>query len=243
MTLIIAEAGVNHNGDIELAKDLVYAAKESGADIVKFQTFKTELCLTKSTPIVPYQKNTKRNFLTQYDLIKNLELTYDQFKIIKELADNIGIEFLSTGFDNLSLKFLDELGIKRFKIPSGELTNLPYLRDICKFQKPILLSTGMSNLIEIEKSLNIFLNSGINKNDITILHCTTQYPTPIQDVNLDSMLTIAKKFKTNIGYSDHTEGIDVAVLAVAMGANVIEKHLTLDKNFDGPDHKASINPK
>ena len=243
MTLIIAEAGVNHNGDIELAKDLVYAAKESGADIVKFQTFRTELCLTKSTPIVPYQKKTNENFETQYDLIKDLELSFEEFIIIKEVADNIGIEFLSTGFDNSSLQFLNNLGLKRFKVPSGEITNLPYLREISNFQKPIILSTGMADLIEIEKSLNIFLNAGFTKNNITILHCSTQYPTPPVDVNLNSMLTIANKFKTDVGYSDHTEGIDVAVLAVAMGAHVIEKHITIDKNFNGPDHKASINPR
>ena len=190
MTLIIAEAGVNHNGDLEIAKDLVYAAKEAGADIIKFQTFKTEFCLTRSTPIVPYQKKTNNNLENQYDLIKNLELSFDEFIILKELSDKIGIEFLSTGFDNLSLEFLNNLGIKRFKIPSGEITNLPYLRKIGKFKKPIILSTGMANLDEIESSLNIFLDSGIKKNNITILHCTSQYPTKAEDVNLNSMLTL-----------------------------------------------------
>ena len=243
MTLIIAEAGVNHNGDLKLAKELVYAAKDSGADIVKFQTFKTELGMTKSTPIVPYQKKGKVNLKTQYDLIKELELSFQDFREIKNLANNIGIEFLSTGFDNKSLDFLNQLGVKRFKVPSGEITNLPYLRKIGNFGKPVIMSTGMANLNEIANSLEILLNSGLDKSNITILHCTTQYPTLIKDVNLNAMITIANKFKTKVGYSDHTEGIDVAISAVAMGASVIEKHLTLDRNFDGPDHQASIEPK
>ena len=231
MTLIIAEAGVNHNGDLEIAKDLVHAAKESGADVIKFQTFKTELCLTRSTPIVPYQKKTNKALKTQYELIRNLELSFEKFKVIKELADKIGIEFLSTGFDDPSIEFLNNLGVKRFKVPSGEITNLPYLRNISQFKKPVILSTGMANLNEIDSSLNIFLNSGMEKENITILHCTTQYPTLVDDVNLNAMITIANKFKTNVGYSDHTDGIDISISAVAMGASIIEKHLTLDKNF------------
>ena len=242
MTLIIAEAGVNHNGDLEIAKDLVHAAKESGADVIKFQTFKTELCLTRSTPIVPYQKKTNKALKTQYELIRNLELSFEKFKVIKELADKIGIEFLSTGFDDPSIEFLNNLGVKRFKVPSGEITNLPYLRNISQFKKPVILSTGMANLNEIDSSLNIFLNSGMEKENITILHCTTQYPTLVDDVNLNAMITIANKFKTNVGYSDHTDGIDISISAVAMGASIIEKHLTLDKNFEGPDHRASIEP-
>mgnify|MGYP001446924811 CR=1 FL=1 len=242
MTTIIAEAGVNHNGEIELAKELIYAAKESGADIVKFQTFKTDNCISKSTPIVPYQSKGKKDLKTQYELVKDLELSFEEFIILKELSDKIGIEFLSTGFDIQSLDFLENLGIKRYKVPSGEITNLPYLRKISTFRKPVIMSTGMSNLDEIEKALSIFLEEGIKKNDLTILHCTTQYPTLVEDVNLNAMITIANKFDVKVGYSDHTQGVDIAVSAIAMGASVIEKHLTLDRNLIGPDHQASIEP-
>ncbi len=242
MTLIIAEAGINHNGDINLAKELIHAAKESGADIVKFQTFKTDLCITKDTPIVDYQKENCIEKNTQYELVKNLELSFEQFEDLKNYSEKLEIEFLSTGFDLPSLEFLNKIKIKRFKIPSGEITNFPYLRKISSFKKPVIISTGMANIIEINNALDIFLNEGISKNNITILHCTTQYPTSAKDVNLNAMQTISKIFDINVGYSDHTEGVDIALSAVAMGAIVIEKHLTIDKNLKGPDHKASIEP-
>ena len=243
MTLVIAEAGVNHNGDINLAKELIYQAKNCGADIIKFQTFKTEYGISKKTPIVPYQLSSNKTYKTQYELIKDLELSYDEFRYLKEYSDNIGIEFLSTAFDIPSIRFINEIGIKRFKIPSGEITNLPYLREISKYEKPVIISTGMAEMFEIEEALKVFLKQGLSKRDIFILHCTTQYPAAKEEVNLKAMIAIRNKFKTQVGYSDHTEGIDIALSAVSMGAKIIEKHITLDKNLNGPDHKASIEPK
>ena len=243
MTLVIAEAGVNHNGDIDIAKELIYQAKYCGADIIKFQTFITKLGISKKTPIVPYQNKNNKTYNTQYDLIKDLELSFDQFRYLKEYSDKIGIEFLSTAFDIPSIKFLNQIGIKRFKIPSGEINNLPYLREISKYKKPIIISTGMAEIFEIEDALKVFLSKGFSKKNISILHCTTQYPTPPEDVNLKAMISISNLFKTQVGYSDHTKGIDIALSAVAMGAKVIEKHFTLNKNAVGPDHKASIEPK
>ena len=243
MTLVIAEAGVNHNGDINLAKKLIYEAKNCGADIIKFQTFKTELGISKQTPIVPYQLSNNKTYKTQYELIKDLELSFDEFRDLQEYSDNIGIEFLSTAFDIPSIRFLNEIGIKRFKIPSGEITNLPYLREISTYKKPVIISTGMAEMFEIEAALQVFLKKGLTKRNICILHCTTQYPAAKEEVNLKAMITIKNKFKTKVGYSDHTEGIDIALSAVSMGAEIIEKHITLDKNLKGPDHKASIEPK
>ena len=243
MTLVIAEAGVNHNGDINIAKELIYEAKDCGADIIKFQTFKTELGISKKTPIVPYQSRNNKTFKTQYELIKELELSYDQFILLKEYSDKIGIEFLSTAFDIQSIRFLNEIGIKRFKIPSGEITNLPYLRAISEYQKPVIISTGMAEMLEIGEALKVFLNKGYSTQNISILHCTTEYPATPDEVNLKAMITILEEFNTQVGYSDHTEGIDIAIAAVALGAKVIEKHLTLNRNFIGPDHQASIEPK
>lgn len=243
MTLVIAEAGVNHNGDINIAKELIYEAKNCGADIIKFQTFKTEFGISKKTPIVPYQSKNNNTYKTQYELIKNLELSFDQFRYLKEYSDNIGIEFLSTAFDIPSIRFLNEIGIKRFKIPSGEITNLPYLREISKYNKPVIISTGMAEMFEIDEALQVFLRKGLSKRNIFILHCTTQYPAAKEEVNLKAMISIGNQFKTQVGYSDHTEGIDISLTAVSMGAKIIEKHITLDKNLKGPDHKASIEPK
>ncbi len=243
MTLVIAEAGVNHNGDINLAKELIYEAKDCGADIIKFQTFKADLGISKNAPIVPYQARNNKTYKTQYELIKDLELSFEEFRYLKEYSDDIGIEFLSTPKDIPSIRFLNEIGIKRWKIPSGEITNLPYLREISIYKKPVIISTGMAEIFEIDEALNVLLKQGFSKKNISILHCTTQYPAAPEEVNLKAMISISNKFKTEVGYSDHTEGTNIALFAVAMGAKVIEKHITLDKNLIGPDHKASIEPK
>lgn len=235
--IIIAEAGVNHNGSLENAFKLIEAAKEAGADYVKFQTFKTELCISKAAPLAEYQKQTSGKVETQFDLVKKLELSEDtHFELIKK-CNECGIKFLSTGFDIPSLRFLNSLGMDFFKVPSGEITNLPYLREIASFKKRIVLSTGMTDITEIQDALEVF--KGL---EVTVLHCNTEYPTPMEDVNLKAMLTIGEQLKVPIGYSDHTLGIEVPTAAVALGAKVIEKHFTLDKNMTGPDHKASLEP-
>jgi N,N'-diacetyllegionaminate synthase len=235
--IIIAEAGVNHNGSLQNAFKLIEAAKDAGADYVKFQTFKTELCISKDAPLAEYQKKTTEKVETQFDLVKKLELSEDtHFKLIEKCKE-CGIKFLSTGFDIPSLNFLNSLGMDFFKVPSGEITNLPYLREIAKFKKQIVLSTGMTDIQEIKDALEVF--RGL---DVTVLHCNTEYPTPMVDVNLKAMLTIQSELNVPIGYSDHTLGIEVPVAAVALGAKVIEKHFTLDKNMVGPDHKASLEP-
>ena len=242
MVLIIAEAGVNHNGRLDLAKKLVDAAISSGADVVKFQTFKAENLVTVNAKKANYQiKNTSPEE-SQFDMLKKLELSFDQQIKLKEYCDRKNIEFLSTGFDLDSLSFLKELNLKRYKIPSGEITNLPYLRLIGSFKKPIILSTGMSNINEIKDALEELNHGGTTNDLITVLHCTTQYPAPFDDVNLRAMQTIRNKLNVSVGYSDHTNGIEISLAAVALGAKVIEKHLTLDKNLDGPDHKASLEP-
>lgn len=241
-TIIIAEAGVNHNGDIEKAKELISAAATSGADYVKFQTFVTELNVSKSAPKANYQKENTGNAESQFEMIKKLELSFDNFKELNNYANICNIKFLSTGFDFPSIDFLDELGIDFFKIPSGEITNLPYLIHIAKKRKRVIISTGMASIEEIKRALQVLTNNGIKKEDITVLHCNTQYPTPMHDVNLKAMLHIQKEFDLTIGYSDHTLGIEVPIAAVALGARVIEKHFTLDKNLPGPDHKASLEP-
>jgi len=241
-TIIIAEAGVNHNGKIELAKELIKYAADSGADYVKFQTFVTELNVSKSAPKAAYQEKNTGNTESQFEMIKKLELSFDDFKVLNDYANACNIKFLSTGFDFPSIDFLDELGIDFFKIPSGEITNLPYLEHIAKKEKKVIISTGMATIEEIKSALQILTNNGLNKNDITVLHCNTEYPTPMQDVNLKAMLHIQKEFDVAIGYSDHTLGIEVPIAAVALGARIIEKHFTLDKNLPGPDHKASLEP-
>lgn len=237
---IIAEAGVNHNGSLKTAKKMVDVAKLSGADAIKFQTFKAENIVTRNTLKADYQvKNTGEDTL-QYSMLKQLELSYFDFCEIKEYCDDSGIEFLSTPFDLESIGFLQELGIRLFKIPSGEITNFPYLKKIGQTGLPVIMSTGMSTLDEIGDAIMVLKKYG--SRDISLLHCTTEYPAPLASVNLKAMQTIAEIFNLPVGYSDHTEGIVVSVAAAAMGAVVIEKHFTLDRNMEGPDHKASLVP-
>lgn len=239
-TLIIAEAGVNHNGSLELAKKLALAAKECGADIVKFQTAKLESLVSRFAEMAEYQKKNIGEEMSQKEMLKKLLLSYDEFRELSAYCDSIGIKFLSTPFDIDSVDFLEELGCEIWKIPSGEITNLPYLVKIAKTHKPVILSTGMSDLYEVHECLKLLKKHGAE--DITLLHCTTQYPTPFEDVNLNAMLTLKKQFGCEVGYSDHTSGIEVPIAAVAMGAGVIEKHFTLDRVMEGPDHKASLEP-
>lgn len=237
--LIIAEAGVNHNGDIKIAKKLVDAAKESGADIVKFQTAKLESLVSKAAPMAEYQKRNIGKDGSQIEMLRKLLLSYDEFLELAEYCGHQGIQFLSTPFDIESIHFLDDL-VEVWKIPSGEITNLPYLIEIAKTGKKIILSTGMSSMEEVEAAVMVLRKYGAG--ELILLHCTTQYPTPYEEVNLRAMITLKEKFGIAVGYSDHTEGIGVPVAAVAMGASVIEKHFTLDKEMEGPDHKASLEP-
>jgi N-acetylneuraminate synthase/N,N'-diacetyllegionaminate synthase len=239
-TLIIAEAGVNHNGDLNIAYKLCKAAKEAGADIVKFQTWKTEKIITKDVAMASYQENNIEEKESQYDMLKKLELAYNDFTLIKEYCKKIGITFASTADDSDSLEFLLKLGIPFIKIGSSEITNIPYLREMGSKKMPIILSTGMSYLSDVGNAIRIIQKAG--SNDISVLHCTTNYPCPYDEVNLDSMNTLKAAFKLPVGYSDHTVGIEVAIAAVAMGATIIEKHFTLDKNMEGPDHVASTDP-
>jgi N,N'-diacetyllegionaminate synthase len=241
-TFIIAEAGVNHNGSIEIAKKMIEVAKECGANAIKFQTFKAEKVISKYALKAEYQKQTTGEIDSQLEMVKKLELSFDDFIVLKEYCDKLNIMFLSTPFDFESIDFLNDLGLKIFKIPSGEITNLPYLEKIGKLGKKVILSTGMADLGEIEDALDILTSCGTKKEDITILHCNTEYPTPYEDVNLLAMLTIKEAFKVKVGYSDHTLGIEVPIAAVALGASVIEKHFTLDKKMEGPDHKVSLEP-
>ena len=240
---IIAEAGVNHNGSVELAKKLIDVAVESGVDAVKFQTFKAEKLVSKDAKKAEYQqKNIDNNDDSQYNMLKKLELDLATHKELMSYCNHKNIMFLSTPFDSDSIKLLDSLGLTIFKIPSGEITNLPYLREIGKLDKKVILSTGMADIGEIEDALYILLKAGTKKENITILHANTMYPTPMEDVNLKAMVTIGKTFDIAYGYSDHTLGIEVPTASVAMGASVIEKHFTLDKTMEGPDHKASLEP-
>jgi len=241
-TIIIAEAGVNHNGSIELAKKLIDVAAEAGAYFVKFQTFKAETLVTQTADKAEYQKEITNTDESQFEMIKKLELDRKTHEELIDYCKIKEIRFLSTAFDHDSIDLLAEINIPLFKIPSGEITNLPYLRHIGKMEKPIIMSTGMSTLDEVQNALNILIESGADKEQITILHCNTEYPTPMKDVNLKAMLTIKDELGVNIGYSDHTLGIEVPIAAVAMGATVIEKHFTLDRNMPGPDHAASLEP-
>ena len=242
-TMIIAEAGVNHNGSIDLAKKLIDVAADAGADYVKFQTFKAEKIVSKSAQTAAYQKtNLNDNTVSQYEMIKKLELDVDTHHILYDYCKLKNIKFLSTAFDLDSIDLLKKIGIDFYKIPSGEITNKPYIEKIATKGLPVILSTGMSTLSEIQDALDILVDGGIRTENISILHCNTEYPTPLKDVHLNAMNTIQKKFGTSIGYSDHTLGIEVSLAAVAMGANVIEKHFTLDRNMEGPDHKASLEP-
>jgi len=239
---IIAEAGVNHNGDINLAKKLIDKAVEAGVDAIKFQTFRAENLVSKNAKKAKYQIENTKNNESQYEMLKKLELSFKDFEELKKYCNKKGIIFLSTPFDEESIEFLDKLGLEIFKIPSGEITNLPYLRKIGSLKKRVIFSTGMANLGEIEDALDVLIKSGTTKEEITILHANTEYPTPFEDVNLKAMQTIACAFKIDVGYSDHTLGIEVPIAAVAMGAKVIEKHFTLDRALPGPDHKASLEP-
>lgn len=236
---IIAEAGVNHNGSFELACKLVDAAKIAGVDCIKFQTFKSKNLVSHNAQKADYQKNTTGEG-SQMDMLKKLELSYDEFLALKNYCDKVGICFLSTPFDFDSIHFLNSIDMPFWKIPSGEVTNLPYLVELAKTGKPVVMSTGMCDMDEIEAAINVLKNNGTK--EIKLLHCNTEYPTPYEDVNLKAMQTIKDAFGYEVGYSDHTKGIEVPVAAVALGATVIEKHFTLDRNMEGPDHKASLEP-
>ena len=239
-TFIIAEAGDNHNGSRELAFRLIDKAVEAGADCVKFQTFITEEIISKRAEKAEYQKVATGSDESQYQMVKKLELSFEQFRELQKYAEKRGITFLSTPFDIPSVEFLDSINIPCFKIPSGEITNLPYLIKIAETGRDVIMSTGMAELNEIESAINILREHG--SGDISLLHCNTEYPTPYEDVNLRAMLTLKEKFGVRVGYSDHTQGIEVPIAAVALGAEIIEKHFTLDHNMEGPDHKASLEP-
>lgn len=239
---IIGEAGVNHNGSIKIAKKLIDIAADAGADAIKFQTFKSENIVTKYAKKANYQKKTTNKKLSQFDMLKKLELSFENHEELIAYCKKKKIMFLSSPFDLESIDLLNRLGLKILKIPSGEITNVLYLRHIGKLKKKIILSTGMSTINEIKKALKILKYSGTQKKNIIVLHANTQYPTPMKDVNLNAMVTIGKKLKVKFGYSDHTLGIEVDIAAVAMGATVIEKHFTLDRKMEGPDHKASLEP-
>ena len=238
----IAEAGVNHNGSTELAKKLIDSAVEAGADAVKFQTFKADKLLSKWAQKADYQKQTTSVDETQYEMIKKLELDQNEHRALINYCKDKGVMFLSTPFDHDSIDLLISFEMPIFKIPSGEITNLPYLRHIGRLDKEVILSTGMANLNEVQDALEVLIKAGTSKVKITVLHATTEYPCPIDEVNLRAMQTIQAAFGVKVGYSDHTQGIEVPIAAVAMGARVIEKHFTLDRTMEGPDHKASLEP-
>ena len=240
--LIIAEAGVNHNGSLKTAKQLVEVAAEAGANMVKFQTFSADRLVTTSARKADYQNQATDETESQHAMIRKLELSREIHEELIAYCKQCGIEFFSTGFDILSIDLLVDLGLEQFKIPSGEITNLPYLRHIGKLEKPVILSTGMANLGEIETALDVLETSGTSRDQATVLHCNTEYPTPMEDVNLRAMLSIRDALGVDVGYSDHTLGIEVPVAAVALGATVIEKHFTLDRTLPGPDHRASLEP-
>ncbi len=236
---IIAEAGVNHNGSFEVACKLVEAAKASGVDCIKFQTFKSQNLVSNNAQKAEYQKETTGDG-SQIDMLKKLELSHDEFIALKNYCDRIGISFLSTPFDFDSIDFLNSIDMPFWKIPSGEVTNYPYLLALAKTGKPVIMSTGMCEMTEIEAAIKILKKNGTT--EIKLLHCNTEYPTPFVDVNLKAMQTMRDAFGVDVGYSDHTKGIEVPIAAVALGATVIEKHFTLDRNMEGPDHKASLEP-
>lgn len=238
--MIIAEAGVNHNGNIDLAKLLVDAACDSGADVIKFQTFKADHLVSATAAMADYQVRNTEKTMSQLDMLKELELTYEHFETLKDYCELKGIMFLSTPFDDESIDFLDAL-MPIYKIPSGEINNFPYLKRVASKSKPVILSTGMATLADVEKAISA-LRSVQPDIDITLLHCTTNYPAPFEEVNLRAMSTLGMAFKVNVGYSDHTLGVEIPLAAVAMGAAVIEKHFTLDKSMQGPDHRISLEP-
>ena len=241
-TLIIAEAGVNHNGSLELAKELIACAAKAGADVVKFQSFITEKSISKSAPKAEYQKQATGIAESQYEMVRKLELSRVDHEILIAECHRYGIGFFSTAFDADSFDMLVEMGLDQVKIPSGELTNLPLLRYMTRLGKPVLLSTGMATLGEIEAALEVIETSGTPRSLVTVLHCTTEYPTPMVDVNLRAMVNMKAALGVEVGYSDHTQGIEIPIAAVALGASVIEKHFTLDRSLPGPDHRASLEP-
>ncbi len=242
-TLIIAEAGVNHNGDFEIAKRLVDAAARAGADYIKFQTFKAEALVSKNAQKAEYQQtNIKEKDSSQLNMLKKLELSERQHLDLIHYCQEKNIHFFSTAFDLESINFLKSCNLNLWKIPSGEITNYPYLKKIASFGEPVIISTGMCTMEDIEQAITVLTSNGTKKEDITVLHCNTEYPTPMQDVNLKAMQTISRELGVKVGYSDHTLGIEVPIAAVALGATIIEKHFTLDRNMEGPDHKASLEP-
>ena len=241
--IIIAEAGVNHNGSLKRALKMVDIAKNCGADIIKFQTFIPNLVASKHSLIADYQKRYQKKNNSQLDLIKKLFLSFNDFKKIKKRCKEKKIEFLSTAFDHKSLAFLKSLNLSKYKIPSGEITNLPFIKEIATLNKKIILSTGMSKETEIKDAIRLIKDQGFNMNNLTLLKCTSAYPTPPKEVNLNAMMTMKKKFKVDVGLSDHTMGIEISLAAAALGAKIIEKHFTINKNLPGPDQKSSIEPK
>ena len=242
--LIIAEAGVNHNGSLDIAKKLVDKAVEAGVDIIKFQTFKSEKLVSKSAKQAEYQKKNIGSEAddSQYNMLKKLELSEQDHQELMAYCKEKGIRFWSTAFDFDSINYLHSLNLGLWKIPSGEITNYPYIKKIAQYHEPVILSTGMCEMSDITAAMNVLQKYGVQKDQITILHCNTEYPTPYEDVNLLAMQQIKKEFDVAVGYSDHTKGIEVPIAAVALGASVIEKHFTLDRNMEGPDHKASLEP-
>jgi N-acetylneuraminate synthase len=242
-TLIIAEAGVNHNGDLEIAKELIHQAAIAGADLVKFQTFTVAKLLTLDAPKADYQQDPNALTTSNYEMLKSLELSKnDHLELIQE-CKKYDIEFFSTAFDEVSLGFLLELGMSKIKIPSGEITNKPLLEFIAQFDMPVIMSTGMADLNEIQRAIEVLSKNKLTRENITILHCTSQYPASFENINLRAITSMKKKFNLNIGYSDHTLGAEASIAAVSLGASIIEKHITLDSNMPGPDHKASMEPK
>lgn len=242
-TIIIAEAGVNHNGSMEMAKAMVDVAADAGVDYIKFQTFKSELLVTSQAQQADYQKKqAKEEDNSQLSMLRKLELSEENHYELIDYCNERGVKFLSTAFDFMSLEFLSSLNLDFWKIPSGEITNYPYLKKIAQTHLPVVMSTGMCTNEDIERALNVIVNNGVSIKDIILLHCNTQYPTPYSDVNLRAMAEMSERFGVKVGYSDHTEGIDVPIAAVALGACVIEKHFTLDRTLPGPDHSASLEP-
>ena len=242
-TLIIAEAGVNHNGSIELAKKLVEKAKEAGVDYIKFQTFKASKLVTKAAKQAEYQKkNIGKEGDSQYQMLKKLELSPEEHEILIDYCHQLGIKFFSTAFDFDSIDYLHSLNLGLWKIPSGEVTNYPFLKRIAAYNEPTILSTGMCDMEDVRAAVDALYRNGLSKENLILLHCNTEYPTPFEDVNLKAMDALRKEFGVEVGYSDHTKGIEVPIAAVALGATVIEKHFTLDRNMEGPDHKASLEP-
>ena len=242
--LIIAEAGVNHNGSIEIAKQLVDKVVEAGVDFIKFQTFKAENLVSKSAKQAEYQKKNMGKVAddSQYNMLKKLELSQQDHQTLIDYCNKKKVKFFSTPFDLESIDYLHSLNLGLWKIPSGEITNYPYIKKIAQYGEPVILSTGMCELDDVTAAMNALIKNGVNSEQITILHCNTEYPTPYEDVNLKAMLELQEKYQVKVGYSDHTRGIEVPIAAVALGATVIEKHFTLDRNMTGPDHKASLEP-